>query len=77
MALQCHLWLQGTSDITCLLCKVEPEDNFHFMLSCIIMKPEWEKFWEKLLSIVEVNCRQECNALKKLGKQFLSSVTIW
>ena len=27
------------------------------------MKPEWNKFWEKLLSIVEVNCRQECDVL--------------
>ena len=27
------------------------------------MKPEWDKFWEKLLSIVEVNYRQECNVL--------------
>ena len=27
------------------------------------MKPEWDKFWEKLLSIVEVNCRQECDVL--------------
>ena len=25
------------------------------------MKPEWNTFWEKLLSIVEVNCRQECS----------------
>ena len=56
-------WLQGTSDIICPLCKVEPEGNFHFMLRCNIMKPEWDKFWEKLLSIVEVNCRQECNIL--------------
>ena len=56
-------WLQGTSDIICPLCKIEPEDNFHFMLRCNIMKPEWDKFWEKLLSIVEVNCRQECDIL--------------
>ena len=27
------------------------------------MKPEWKKFWEKLSSIVEVNCRQECDVL--------------
>ena len=40
-------WLQGTSDIICPLWKVEPEDNFHFMLRCNIMKPEWDKFWEK------------------------------
>ena len=33
------------------------------MLRCNIMKPEWNKFWEKLLSIVEVNCRQECDVL--------------
>ena len=56
-------WLQGTNDVICPLCKVEPEDNFHFMLRCNIMKPEWNKFWEKLLSIVEVNCRQECDVL--------------
>ena len=56
-------WLQGTSDITYPLYKVEPEDNFHFMLRCNIMKPKWNKFWEKLLSIVEVNCRQECEVL--------------
>ena len=37
-------WLQGTNDITCPLCKVEPEDNFHFMSRCNIMKPEWDKF---------------------------------
>ena len=56
-------WLQVTNGITCPLCKVEPEDNFHFMLRCNIMKPKWNKFWEKLLSIVEVNCRQECDVL--------------
>ena len=56
-------WLQGTSDIICPLCKVEPEDNFHFMLRCNIMKPEWDKFWKKLFSVVEVNCRQECDIL--------------
>ena len=33
------------------------------MLRCNIIKPEWNKFWEKLLSIVEVNCRQECDVL--------------
>ena len=27
------------------------------------MKPEWDKFWEKMQSIVEVNCRQECDVL--------------
>ena len=27
------------------------------------MKPEWNKVWEKLSSIVEVNCRQECDVL--------------
>ena len=60
-------WLQGTSDIICPLCKVEPEDNFRFMLRCNIMKPEWDKCREKLLlSIVEVNCRQECNVLTHL-----------
>ena len=59
-------WLQGTNDVICPLCKVEPEDNFHFMLRCNIMKPEWNKFWEKLLSIVEVNCRQECDVLAHL-----------
>ena len=52
-------WLQGTNDITCALSKVEPEDNFHFMLRCNIMKPESNKFWEKLSSIVEINCRNE------------------
>ena len=39
--------LQKTNDITCPSCKVEPEDNFHFMLRCNIMKPEWNKFGEK------------------------------
>ena len=33
-------WLQGTNDITCPLYKVEPEDNFHFILRHNIMKPE-------------------------------------
>ena len=56
-------WLQGTSDIICPLRKVEPEDNFHFMSRCNIMKPEWDKFWKKLFSVVEVNCRQECDIL--------------
>ena len=27
------------------------------------MKPEWNKFCGKLLSIVEANCRQECDVL--------------
>ena len=47
-----------TSSNSCL-----SEDNLHFILSCNIMMPEWDKFWEKLLSIAEVNCRQECDVL--------------
>ena len=62
-------WLQGTSDIICPLCKVEPEDNFRFMSRCNIMKPECDKVWEKLLSIVEVNCRQECDILTHVFKK--------
>ena len=27
------------------------------------MKPQWDKFWKKLFSVVEVNCRQECDIL--------------
>ena len=27
------------------------------------MKPEWNKFWDKLLSTVEVNYRQVCDVL--------------
>ena len=45
-------WLQGTNDIARPLCKVEPEGNFHFMSRCNIIEPGWNKFWEKLLSIV-------------------------
>ena len=54
---------QGTKDITCPLCKVEPEDNFHLMLSCNIVKHEWDMSGEKLLSIAEVHCRQKCDVL--------------
>ena len=27
------------------------------------MKPDWDTFWEKFSSIVEANCRQECDVL--------------
>ena len=27
------------------------------------MNPEWDKVWEKLLSIVEVNCKQDWDVL--------------
>ena len=27
------------------------------------MKPEWDSFWGKLLSVAEVNCRQEWDVL--------------
>ena len=30
------------------------------------MKPEWNKFWEKLLSVAEVNCKQENDILTHL-----------
>ena len=33
------------------------------MLNCNIMKPECDKFWEKLSSVAEVNCTQEWNVV--------------
>ena len=33
-------WLRGTRKDLCPLCKLETEDNYHFLFKCKIMKPE-------------------------------------
>ena len=37
------------------------------------MTPEWSKFWKKLLPIVEVHCRQECDVLNQVLRNLVTT----
>ena len=52
-------WLRGTGKDLCPLCKLESEDNYHFLFKCKIMKPEWDKFWSKLFNTIHTRCEHE------------------
>ena len=54
-------WLRGTSNDLCPLCKLESEDNYHFLFKCKIMKPEWDKFWSKLFNTIHIRCEHEAS----------------
>ena len=55
------LWLWGTCKDLCPLCKLETEDNYHFLFKCKIMKPEWDKVWFKLFNTVHTRCEHEAS----------------
>ena len=54
-------WLRGTRKDLCPLCKLGTEDNYHFLLKCKIMKPEWDKFWSKFFNTVYIRCEYEAS----------------
>ena len=54
-------WLHGTGKDLCPLCKLESEDNYHFLFKCKIMKPEWDKFWSKLFNTIHTRCEHEAS----------------
>ena len=35
------------------ICKSEEEDNYHFLLRCKAMRPEFDLIWPKLFSLIE------------------------
>ena len=45
-------WLVKSDKAVCPLCKDGVEDNYHFLLYCKIMMPEWDIFWTKLFSMI-------------------------
>ena len=54
-------WLRGTRKDLCPLCKLETEDNCHFLFKRKIMKPEWNKFWSKLFNTIQTRCEHEAS----------------
>ena len=46
------------------------------MLKCNIMKPEWDKFWAKLLSVAEVHCKQESDVLTHFSRHLDDSFSV-
>ena len=46
-------WLRNSCKSICPICKSEEEDNYHFLLCCKGMRPEFDLFWSKLFSLIQ------------------------
>ena len=46
-------WSRNSCKSICPICKSEEEGNYHFLLRCKAMGPEFDLFWSKLFSLIE------------------------
>ena len=64
-------WLRNSCKSICPICKSEEEGNYHFLLRCKAMRPEFDLFWSKLFSLIETKVTFEAdviiNFLRNLG----------
>ena len=56
-------WLRNSCQIICPICKSEDEDNYHFLLCCKAVRPEFDLFWSKLFSLIETNATFEADVI--------------
>ena len=47
----------------CPVCKAEEEDNYHFLIRCKALRPEFDLFWSKLFSLIQSKATFEANAI--------------
>ena len=56
-------WLRNSCKSICPICKSEEEDNYHFLLRCKAMRPEFDLFWSKLFSLIETKATFEVDVI--------------
>ena len=56
-------WLRNSSKSICPICKSEEEDNYHFLLRCKAMRPEFDLLWSKLFSLIQTKATFEANVI--------------
>ena len=56
-------WLRNSCKSICPICKSEEEDNYHFLLHCKAMRPEFDLFWSKLFSLIETKPTFEADVI--------------
>ena len=52
-------WLRNSSKSIHPIWKSQEEDNYLFRLRCKAMRPEFDLFWSKLFSLIEINATFE------------------
>ena len=66
-------WLRNSSKSICPICRSEEEDNYHFLLRCKAMRPEFDLFWSKLFSLVETKATFEADVIINFLRTLQSS----
>ena len=56
-------WLRNSCKSICPICKSDEEDNYHFLLHCKAMSPEFDLFWSKLFSLIQTKATFEANII--------------
>ena len=56
-------WLRSSCKSICPICKSEKKDNYHFLLRCRAMRPEFDLFWSKLFSLIETKATFEADVI--------------
>ena len=55
--------LRNSCKSICPICKSEEEDNYHSLLRCKAMRPEFDLFWSKLFSLIETKATFEADVI--------------
>ena len=55
-------WLRNRCKSICRICK-SAEDNYHLLLRCKAMRPEFDLFWSKLFSLIETKATFEADVI--------------
>ena len=56
-------WLRNSCKSIFPICKSEKDDNYHFLLRCKAMRPEFDLFWLKLFSLIETKATFEADVI--------------
>ena len=56
-------WLRNSCKSICPICKSEEGDNYHFLLRCKAMRPEFDLFWSKLFSLIQTKVTFAANVI--------------
>ena len=56
-------WLRNSCKSICTICISENDDNYHFLLRCKAMKPEFDLFWSKQFSLIQTKATFEADVI--------------
>ena len=56
-------WLRNRCKSIFLIWKSEEEDNYHFLLRCKAMRPEFDLVWSKVFSLIETKAPFEADII--------------